>query len=311
MRGSTRTAAAPPSWCGRSRPTTRWPSKSALERLAAQGHAIPATGRLRLAARTDLREFSELAAAGDLPGAYYKARHSLAAIRLIQRAHFDEATKGIEWLTGDPWLASFATLPEHYRFVTELASAPRGPNILPEGGCDDLQRMIAAGWKHLRHEQPNVTTAVDLSPQAMHSGGTGLRLQAVANDPKNKPGALEMPPMWVTTASVPVERGQLLEIQGWVRIVRPMIGSVDGLMVIDSLSGDPLAQRVIEPGDWKSFTMYRAVGRTGLMSLTFALTGLGEVWVDDVSVRVVARGAADSPQRPPAMPQPVGYSGRP
>ena len=46
--------------------------------------------------------------------------------------------------------------------------------------------MIAAGWKHFRHPQANITTAVDLSPQAAHSGNVGLRLRAAAIDAKKK-----------------------------------------------------------------------------------------------------------------------------
>jgi hypothetical protein len=44
------------------------------------------------------------------------------------------------------------------------------------------------------------------------------------------------------------------------------------------------------------------------MSVTFALSGLGEAWIDDVSIQVVERNRATQPQQaqntrlPPARP---------
>ena len=82
----------------------------------------------------------------------------------------------------------------------------------------------------------------------------------------------------------------MLVLQGWVRITQPIVGSVDGLLLIDSLSGEALAQRVNTTDVWRQFTMYRAAPRSGPMNLTFALTGMGEVWIDDVTIQVIKRG---------------------
>jgi hypothetical protein len=258
-------------------------------RLAALGHDIVAARPLRITAQEDLREFDALLGKNDLPGAYYRARHALAVLRIIQRAHFDDAVAGVPWPLGDPYLASCGALDEHFRLASHLASAQRGPNLLPEGGCEDLQRMVAAGWKHFRPRQDNITTAVDLSPQVAHAGQGGLRLKAVATLEDNKPTAVESSTMWVVSPPMRVEAGQLLEIQGWVRIAQPITGSVDGLLIVDSLTGPSLAQRVTQPGDWRPFTIYRGVPRSGTMTISFALGGLGEAWLDDVLVRTVAR----------------------
>jgi hypothetical protein len=37
--------------------------------------------------------------------------------------------------------------------------------------------------------------------------------------------------------------------------------------------------------------------RSGPLAVTFALSGLGEAWIDDVSIRVVQRGAPLPPQQ--------------
>ena len=61
-------------------------------------------------------------------------------------------------------------------------------------------------------------------------------------------------------------------------------------MIIESLGGEPLAERIGETSGWRQFALYRAATSSGNMTVTFALTGLGEVCIDDVSVRIVRRG---------------------
>jgi hypothetical protein len=162
--------------------------------------------------------------------------------------------------------------------------------------------MLAAGWKHYTHPQAGVKTGVDWSPKAAHWGHTGLRLWAAPEDPKIKPGLIETPPLWITSASVNVEQGDVVQIQGWLRIAQPILGSVDGLQVdglqvIDTLSGEALALRATSEPAWRQFTSYRAAGRSGPMAVTFALSGLGEAWIDDVSIQIVERGRAAQPQQ--------------
>ena len=62
-------------------------------------------------------------------------------------------------------------------------------------------------------------------------------------------------------------------------------------MIIDSLSGEPLALRLAKTGGWKQITMLRAAARPGPMSVTFALGGIGEAAIDDVTVKIVRRGS--------------------
>ena len=50
------------------------------------------------------------------------------------------------------------------------------------------------------------------------------------------------------------------------------------------MTGPPLAVRVRHTAGWQPVTLYRAVPYNGEIRLTFALTGLGEVWLDDVAM---------------------------
>jgi hypothetical protein len=58
-------------------------------------------------------------------------------------------------------------------------------------------------------------------------------------------------------------------------------------MVFDSFSGETLADRIGQTADWREFALYRAATQSGPMNVTFALSGLGEAWIDDVAIQVL------------------------
>ena len=78
-----------------------------------------------------------------------------------------------------------------------------------------------------------------------------------------------------------------------------------GLLIYATFGGLALAARVRAEGDWRQFTLYRAAPRDGQFRVSFALTGLGEAWLDEVSVSILdkpARGmTTDSSTRAPRV----------
>jgi hypothetical protein len=102
------------------------------QRLRELGRAIPGTGTAtrRETALKDLAQCDALLKS-DAQGAYYQARHAQQALRIVQRAHWDQAVSATAWPLVDPFTANFATLPEHYLFAHEVANAPRSANRLP------------------------------------------------------------------------------------------------------------------------------------------------------------------------------------
>jgi len=67
-------------------------------------------------------------------------------------------------------------------------------------------------------------------------------------------------------------------------MVTPLQGTRDGMLVFDSLGGKPLGLRVQSGGDWQEFSLYRAVGEDQSVNVSFVLSGLGEAWIDAVSI---------------------------
>jgi hypothetical protein len=259
------------------------------ERLAKVGHSISATQRARTSAADDIKQ-SEAYSASDIPKAYYQARHALQTIRQIERLHWEQATSGLATPLISPLTASFATLADHYRVQNTIASAQRGPNQLTEGRCEDLRAMVRSGWKHYQHRQEGITASVELSAGAAHDGLGGLLLKASPADPKKQPAGVETPTVWITSAPINVRQGDLVQIQAWVKIEKPLALSVEGLVIIESLGGETLALRLQQTKEWQQVTLYRAAARPGPLTVTFALAGLGEAAVDDVSVQILQRG---------------------
>jgi hypothetical protein len=253
--------------------------------------ALDAPQRLE-AARKSLQSCSTQLAAGQYPAAVLQARQTMRPLRLLEQACWQVATgKGKNSVVASPGTTSFATLAWHWDLMDRLAVSPLGPNLLPGGDFERLDVMLQSGWQHFQHSAEGIHTAADLVGEAAHSGLLGLRLTARADDPANPPAMIETPPLWITSPPVPVEAGQLIRIHGWVNIPAAISGSVDGLMVVDSLAGDDLAERIDRTSGWKEITLYRAASQPGAVRLTLALSGLGEARIDDLTIQVLQPAA--------------------
>lgn len=234
----------------------------------------------------------------DYQEAYLHAERAMRPLRMLQRAHWQMAVANLNSPVAAATAVCWATLPAHLRFLERLTGAPLGENRLAGGDFEELPAMLQAGWRPMRSPLAleGVQVSIDLDKAAAHGGQRSLRLSATPLDPKAPPTLVESPLTWVTTPAVPVRAGEVLCIQGWVQIATPITGSVDGLLIVDSLGGEPLAERMGETVGWKQFTLYRVAPEAGALTVTFALSGLGEVYLDDV--RICAVGPRGGPPLP-------------
>jgi hypothetical protein len=67
-------------------------------------------------------------------------------------------------------------------------------------------------------------------------------------------------------------------------------------LIVDSLTGEALADRIGKTKGWQQFALYRVAPQSGTICVTFALPGLGEVRLDDVFIQTV-EGPATLTQR--------------
>jgi hypothetical protein len=237
----------------------------------------------------NLRSCDVQLAARDYAGAKLGADRAASSLRAIKQFYWDDAVGNNKMasLVTSPAALDFQTLPCHWRLVSRIRSARFNPNLLPGGDFENLDLMFQSGWRYLKSTGPGVQTAADLMAGAAHGGRLGLRLSVTAEDLKNPPVMLETPPIRFVSPSIMLDAGQIVCIHGWVNVPSPITGSVDGLMIFDSLSGEALADRIGHTDGWREFALYRIAPQSGPINVTIALTGLGEAWIDDVAVQVL------------------------
>ena len=241
-------------------------------------------------AKQDLKICDAQLASGDYPMASFYARRAMRPLRKLERAAWDAAMKGRDSSVMVLGTSSFQALPWYWAISDRIAAMRPGANRLPGGDFESLPLMVQSGWRHFQHVAPGIQSAADLLVDARHGGRMGLRLTARADTPENPPAMIEMPPLWISSPAAPVEAGQIVRIHGWVNVPTAITGSVDGLMVVESLTGEEMALRIDKTAGWREFTMYRIVPQSGSIALTFVLTGLGEVRLDDVTIEVMEPG---------------------
>jgi len=249
------------------------------------GQDLPQTRQRLAETRKELQRTDGFLAAKDYAAAYLHARRAMRSLRLLERARWESVVGRLDSPLSIPPAAGFDTLPWYRGWTQRIRAARPAPNQLAGGQLEDIQTLLAAGWQHRRQAPSGVQTSADLVAAAAYSGGSGLRLTAVANDPEKPPAALETPPVWITTPPVAVRAGQIVCIRGWVQVRGEIAASPDGLMIVDSLGGEPLALCIKQTNGWRQFTIYRAAAEPDSMTVSFLLTGLGEVWLDDVVVQ--------------------------
>lgn len=263
------------------------------QKLASQGRNVARAQEWIRLAQGYAAQCDQAIAARDFQTAYLAAQRAVRPLRLLDRAHWLAITKDLPSQVTSPLSGNCATLPEHVALMASISSSQFVPTDLVGGDFEQMQVLGDAGWRHIRYterlSEPLIKTGAELSAVNPHYGRNCLRFWAQPIDPAQAPSIVETPPVWIVSPPVQVSAGELIRFQGWVRISSPLSGSVDGLMIIDSIAGRALAERIETAADWKPFTFYRVATRSGPVTLTFALTGLGEVSVDDVTVERVAR----------------------
>jgi len=254
-------------------------------------------------AEKQLRESAAYLAANDDAAAYGYAERAMRPLRLLEHVLWKKSTDLLDSPVSSPAAVLFSTLPDHGNLMARIAASRPGENLLPGGDFEDPEQFLRAGWRCFQYPTDGVQSGAELHGSAARSGRFGLRLAAEAPTAKDAPAQLESPAVWIVSAPVHVAAGSLVRIQGWVKVSQPIKGSVDGLLIVDSLGGEPLAERLRQTTGWRPFTMYRGASQAGPVVLTFYLCGLGEAWLDDVTIQVL-HPAATPPLAPPdAEPQ--------
>ncbi|WP_425617942.1 hypothetical protein NA78x_001632 [Anatilimnocola sp. NA78] len=255
--------------------------------MTATGHELKEGVTWLREAESNLAQAQRVIATGDFAAAHsyvVKAEQLQARVR---RGHWEQSVAAFHSPAASPCIAQFTTLPLHWELANRLRGATWGANAQAGGDFESLDHMTKAGWKNYNRLPEGVKSEASLSLVNPHSGRSALRLAAAPREPRVIPPPFERPVVWITSSPVPVREKQIARITGWCFIPQPITGSHDGLLIFDSIGGPELADRQHLTRGWRQFTIYRAVPESGELVVTFALTGLGEAWIDDVQVNLL------------------------
>jgi hypothetical protein len=260
-------------------------------KLSELGHPLASAVASIQEAQTDLQQAARLLESNDQKRCFELTTKAERAIARIRRGHWEQTVAAFPTPAASPCVAQFTTLPLHWVAADRIRKGQWGVNVQAAGDMESLDQMLKAGWQQQRLTAEDigaaVATDVTLSLTDPHSGRSALRLQAWATDTRKAPQALERPPIWVTSSPIPVRQGQVVRIHGFANVPKRLGASTDGLLIFDSLSGSDLGDRIRATQGWRAFTLYRAVPQNGNLTITFALTGLGEASLDDLAVSVL------------------------
>ena len=260
------------------------------------------------ASQTSLEEAEKQLRARRYHEARLAACDALQLLRSLQHIHWSDAVRRnrVGSTVANPHLFCFNTLPDYWMLVERLELATASKNLLPAGECEDKDAMVAAGWTRYESEIPGIQTIGELHPAA-HQGTYSLRLAARPTPGQEPPAVVSAHPITIQSPPIPVEKGQIVRISGWVQMVAPTLGSVDGAILYDNILGETAALHWEKPCEWTRFELIRETTESTEVTITLALAGLGDVRFDDL--QIVFLNAPDRGARQNFAP--AGQKGKP
>jgi hypothetical protein len=254
--------------------------------LTALGHDQP-DGRMLLFRAEQLVQHGEAAfQQGDYNRAREDAADAMQLCRTLQYAHWNEAvlSQGVTLPLSSPYTVGFQTLPDHWRLVERIGRSADRPqdNLLTTGDFEDLH-AVRDEWVHSQHTVEGVRGNATLIKSG-HQGQYALQLIATPSPGFGPPVVVPKAPVTVSSPAVPVRAGQVLYVTGWINVVSPVTGSLDGVTFHDNIGGMPGALRFTEHLGWQRFQFLRDVRQNVDYRLTVNLNGIGEVLLDDLKV---------------------------
>lgn len=264
-------------------------------RLAAQGRRLQESASRLAEAQRLLEACAAHQRAADWAAAAQAAAGATRELRQLERAHWTASAVERGTPATSAAAATFAGL-ALLRSVAMRATGAWGPNRLAGVAAVREDEMYAAGWQRYSLALPGVRAEARLAvPSA--EGVFPIRLAVERAGLGQAPELVETAPVWVESPPIRVRKGEWVRIRGRVWFEDPVTGSIDGLMIIDSLGGLGMAERITATDDWREFVLYRMALADGELYITFALTGYGVAWLDALAVESLhAEG------RTPALP---------
>ncbi|OWK47347.1 hypothetical protein [Fimbriiglobus ruber] len=158
---------------------------------------------------------------------------------------------------------------------------------------------------------PQNVTLQPLDYRQPEFGQHCLRLSMSPKRELDKGGKVLPPPLAVERTVLAVDSppatfppGTIVRISFWVKA--SIAASADGVVIFDTVGGEPLGVRVRGTAKWLQYHLYRRIPASGKIAMTFAQTGLGASYIDDVKIEPMYPAASTVQAPAPTVLTPVG-----
>ena len=143
-----------------------------------------------------------------------------------------------------------------------------------------------------------LTEIVPIAPD-----GTGNALRIIARGKEREvPGGYAGSSLRIRSGAIQVTAGQVIRIEGRVKVQAGCTKPQSGLLVYESIEGPALGQLLKTPQNvWLPLRIYRVVERSGPLEIMLEMRGEGDVLIDDLTVSA----AIFAPQDNSGIPTPV------
>ncbi|HEV3164262.1 MAG TPA: hypothetical protein VGZ22_09550 [Isosphaeraceae bacterium] len=211
-----------------------------------------------------------------------------------------------------PPALAFNTLPQLFVWTDWIKDAVWGKSLLPSGLFDDPDpdAFQRDGWTQEGYAYEGVSTRVSTIAIAKEkpSSPRFLKLSAGPAEGVNidsLPPFLDAAAVAITSPAVQVSARQMVRISVRVKKPKPQPPGAGGLIVRDSLGGEPLQYRNTNAiPDWAELILYRRAPADGPLTVTLGLAGFGEAYFDDLKIEVLKEFGIKDPAEEAAKPDP-------
>jgi hypothetical protein len=208
-----------------------------------------------------------------------------------------------------PPCVAFNTLPQHFFWVDWMKKTSFSQNLVPSGSFNDDETLKEAGWLDQSYQFEGLKAKIG----TVANGPARERKRALklSVEPAEKvqidtlPPFLDFPVAAVRSPAVRVRTGQFFRISVWVQRPLPAPQGMGGVIVRDSIGGEPLQFRLNDPlPEFARVVLFRRAPADGELTVTLGLAGLYDVYFDDFRVEVVEGTPAATPADLAGRPRP-------
>src|SRR5262249_3657724 len=79
--------------------------------------------------------------------AYRESQRALRPLRILMRAQWEQAVKGLDSPVSSPYAVSFFTLPRHWEFMEQIGKSIATGNVLPGGDFEIIPERVQDSWR--------------------------------------------------------------------------------------------------------------------------------------------------------------------